>query len=171
MRHLVSILLIILFAVSCQKSPDENLVQITKLEQQQTERMMHIPSISPIEGGKIVNRFEQQIDSLTKKPYLKKGIDIVVDHEANVFAAAAGKVVEVMKGETNNENLIIIDHGHGFQTKYSNLFEILIEQNQAVKRWMVIGKIKKSQDLPAFLHYEVIENGEPVDPEKFLFAH
>jgi len=165
MKHILilsSILFIIYF--SCQKSQDENLDQMTKLLEQQNDKLKHLLSINPIEDGKITSRFGQRVDSL-----INKGIDIAVEKEADVFAVAAGKVVKVKKGREKSENLIVIDHGDGFQTRYSNLSDILVEANQSVKRWTVIGKIKKSADQLTLLHYEVIEDGEPVNPEKFIF--
>ncbi len=100
---LFSILLII--SCSCQKSSDENLVQMNDLEKQQTEKVRHLPSINPIQGGMIISRFGQQVDSL-----INKGIDITVEKEADVFAVADGKIAEFKKGMMNKENLIIIDN-------------------------------------------------------------
>jgi murein DD-endopeptidase MepM/ murein hydrolase activator NlpD len=153
-----------LISCSCQKSSDESVGQIKDLEKQHTERLKHLPSISPIEGAKIVNQFGHQVGS-----QINKGIDIAVENETDVVAVADGKALTVKKGMANGENLIIIDHGYGIQTKYSNLAEILAEANQAVKRWTVIGKMKRTTDQPALLHYEVIKDGENVDPERFIF--
>jgi len=154
----------LIIACSCQKSSEENLVQIKDSEKQKTDRLSRLPSINPIEKGKIVNRFGQQVGSL-----INKGIDISIEQETGVIAVADGKIIEVKKEDTNDKSTIIIDHGYGYQTKYRNLSEISVETNQSVKRWTVIGKMKITTEQPALLHYEVVKDGENVDPEKFIF--
>ncbi len=169
MRNLAYIFLIILLTFSCKKSQDENINQISDIQKRRTNRLRRTPSIIPIKGGEIVSRFGAHIDSLTKKASFNKGIDIAVQNEDNVFATADGKIIEVNYGTRNNENLIIIDHSYGIQTRYSNLSDILVKSNELVKRWSIIGKVKGSDQQPILLHYEVIKNGEYVDPERFIF--
>jgi len=165
MKKLSAMLLIILVAICCQKSPDQNLAQMRELVNQQKDRLAHIPSIQPVKEGKIISRFGQQVDSLTNS-----GVDIAVESDAQVFATATGKIIEVEKSTSNGKNLVVIDHGFGLQTRYSNLSEIFVAANQAVKRWSLVGRIKKSADQPALLHYEVIKNGKPVDPEQYFLS-
>jgi murein DD-endopeptidase MepM/ murein hydrolase activator NlpD len=153
-----------MFSLACQKSQDENIDQLTELQKQHADRLMHLPSINPTESGKIISRFGQVAGSS-----INEGIEFAVEKQTDVFATAAGKVVEAKQAATTDENLVIIDHGYGLQTKYSNLSEILVAVNQSVKRWTVIGRIKKATDQPVLLHYEVIKDGVPNDPEKYIF--
>ena len=165
MKHFLFLIsTLLMFSLACQKSQNENIDQLTELQKQHTDRLMHLPSISPTESGKIISRFGQVTGSS-----INEGIDIAVEQKTNVFATGAGKVIVAKQGATTNENLVIIDHGYGLQTKYSNLSEIFVGVNQPVKRWTVIGRIKKATDQPVLLHYEVIKDGVPNDPEKYIF--
>ena len=165
MKHFLFLIsTLLMFSLACQKSQDENLDQLTELQKQHADRLMHLPSISPTESGKIINRFGQVNGSS-----ISEGIDIAVEQKTNVFATAAGKVIEAKQGATTNENLVIIDHGYGLQTRYVNLSEILVAVNQSVKRWSVIGTIRTTANQPVWLHYEVIKDGNQVNPENYIF--
>ena len=83
-------------------------------------------------------------------------------------ATAAGKVV-VAERERKYGRTVVIDHGHGFRTRYAHLKRIAVEHGERVRRGEVIGKVGKSGNASGFhLHYEVIRGGAATDPRPYM---
>ena len=65
---------------------------------------------------------------------------------------------------------IIINHGHGYETKYLHLSKINVKKGQSVVRGEVIGATGNSgRSTAPHLHYEVIYNGTPQNPLNYFF--
>jgi len=96
------------------------------------------------------------------------GIDFAVREGAPVLATADGKVEYA--GEDNLYGfLIVIDHGNGFKTMYGHNSVILIKTGDTVKRGDRIAFSGNTGVSTApHLHYEIVENGRPIDPASFL---
>ena len=97
---------------------------------------------------------------------------------ANIFAAQSGTVTTVVTGCDHNYgrtwscghgggfgNYIIIDHGGGLATLYAHCNNIYVYEGQEVSQGDVIGEVGSTGwSLGFHLHFEVRENGTPVDP-------
>ncbi len=97
-----------------------------------------------------------------------QGIDLAVAMNTPVAAAAGGTVItaEVMGGYGN---FVQIDHGYGIVTSYAHLNSIDVSVGQTVSRGDIIahsGKTGKSTG--PHLHFEVIKDGEHLDPLDYL---
>jgi len=66
-------------------------------------------------------------------------------------------------------NLVIIDHGSGYHSLYSNLSDISLQSGNIVTKGFEVGGVSKSRQLnvPA-LYFEIRYKGKPVDPMKWL---
>lgn len=96
------------------------------------------------------------------------GIDIEADIGCSVSAAAAGTVT--FAGEGTLGGTVMIDHGNGLITVYSQLGEIIASEGESVSQGDVIGSIGESTGETtkgAHLHYEVHKDGVPVDPNEY----
>ncbi|MGI6485578.1 MAG: peptidoglycan DD-metalloendopeptidase family protein [Tepidanaerobacteraceae bacterium] len=127
-------------------------------------------------AGKILK--EYSVDSLVYSKTLQQweahyGIDIAAETGDAVKAVMEGTVIEVRKNDPRLGVVVVIEHGSGVQTLYGNLASTnLVEKGKYVKKNQVIGAVGntspyESQDLP-HLHFEVIKDGEKVDPLQFL---
>ena len=115
--------------------------------------------------GKKINPFFKTFASHT-------GIDLMAPYGTDVTATAGGVVVEVLKQNKGLGNMVIIDHGDGFQTTYAHLSDIYVAINQKVKRGKVIGRVGNSgTSFSTSLHYEVRKSGRAVDPVNYFFAN
>jgi len=99
---------------------------------------------------------------LTNKTIINNGIDILAQADTTVRATARGKIIEI-KMEPLNQ--VIIDHGKGLKTSYSNLSKIQVQKNQEVNRWEIIGRAKKSGNP---IHYQVMKNDSCINPIDYI---
>jgi len=67
--------------------------------------------------------------------------------------------------------MIELDHGYGMRTRYGHLSSISVRNGQLVKRGDVIGHMGNTgYSTGPHLHYEVIQNGEPLNPYRFIIS-
>lgn len=103
---------------------------------------------------------------------LHAGIDIAVDHGTPVYASADG-IVTTAKRKGGYGKLITIEHPSGYETLYAHLSNIFVSEGDEVCRGQQIGLIGSTgRSTGPHLHYEVRENGTPIDPSPFIeLAH
>lgn len=99
-----------------------------------------------------------------------KGIDIAGKLGDPVQAAAPGKVVYAGSGLRGYGNLVIVRHNAMFLSAYAHNSRILVKEGQAVARGQKIAELGNSDADQPKLHFEVRQQGKPVDPLKFLPA-
>lgn len=133
----------------------------------------HLPTIKPVEGGRITGKFGWRSDPFTEKPNLHTGIDIAAPEGTPIYSAAYGVVFKVNYNYSPNRNygrMVVVDHGYGRQTLYAHLKDINVKPGQKVKRWQQIGTVGETgRATGPHLHYEVIENDTRIDPIKYFF--
>ena len=93
-----------------------------------------------------------------------KGIDLAAAPGTQVSAPMAGKVV--FAGDKEKHGLhIVLDHGGGWETRYSHLSKLSVVEGQAVDAGALIGEVGSTGlSNGPHLHYEIHENGEAIDP-------
>lgn len=99
-----------------------------------------------------------------------KGIDVKGTKGQPVVAAADGQVVYSGAGLRGYGNLIIIQHSPQYLTAYGhNEAPLLVGEGQKVKRGQQIAKMGNSDSSSGVkLHFELRENGTPVNPTRFV---
>ena len=86
-----------------------------------------------------------------------------------VYATGDGTVVK-MGWETGYGNLIIVDHGFGYQTWYAHLQGFRTKLGKRVVRGEVIGEVGSTgKSTGPHLHYEVHVKGQVVNPVNYYF--
>jgi murein DD-endopeptidase MepM/ murein hydrolase activator NlpD len=126
------------------------------------------PSIWPLVSGWIASGFGNRPDPVTGEPEVHTGLDISADRGTPVHATADG-TVESAGYNGGYGNCILLDHGFGIATRYGHLSGYAISVGQTVKRGQVIGYVGSTgHTTGAHLHYEILLNGEPVDPLRLL---
>ncbi|MBA4054302.1 MAG: peptidase M23 [Marivirga sp.] len=133
-----------------------------------------IPSLQPIANDQLdllVSGFGERINPFHKGNYTHPGIDFAAPRGTSVFVTAPGRVTALNRTnlQAGYGNYIEVTHGNGFVTRYAHLEDITIKKGQTVVKGQVIGTVGSSGGSVApHLHYEVIRDGEPVDPIQFL---
>ncbi|WP_420857600.1 peptidoglycan DD-metalloendopeptidase family protein [Marivivens marinus] len=94
-----------------------------------------------------------------------EGIDIGAPAGTEVKAAAAGTVAAVTR-DTNGVAIVVIRHANNLLTVYTNLDNLTVEKDDRVSQGQTIGKVRAGN--PSFLHFEVREGLESVNPANYL---
>jgi lipoprotein NlpD len=99
-----------------------------------------------------------------------KGIDIAGKKGDPVYAAGSGKVVYAGSGLRGYGNLIIVKHDEVFLTAYAHNDKILVREGESVSKGQKIAEMGSSDTDQVKLHFEVRQNGQPVNPLLYLPA-
>ena len=134
-------------------------------------KMKHIPAIKPTKGI-ILSGYGMRFHPMLKYRRMHEGLDFRANVGDEIYATGDG-VVKLARRKGTYGQLVIIDHGYGYETRYAHLsaFGKGIKPGAKVKRGDVIG-LSGSSGLAEgpHLHYEVYKNNKAIDPINFLFA-
>jgi len=128
------------------------------------------PTIWPTDSRRITSTFGIRKDPFTRRATNHAGLDIGGNTGDPIYSAADGVVVEAGYNGSHG-NSVMISHTNGVKTHYSHMSKILAETGQKVSKGDIIGELGSTgRSTGPHLHYEVIVNGEHVDPEPYLRA-
>jgi murein DD-endopeptidase MepM/ murein hydrolase activator NlpD len=125
------------------------------------------PTAWPVRGW-ISSGFGSRVSPLSGEKGFHTGVDIANDFGTPVRATADGRVAYA-GWEGGYGKLVVLDHGHGYQTYYGHLSEIKAAVGQTVRRGSTIGLMGQTGDATGpHVHYEVRVFGAAVDPTKYM---
>lgn len=123
----------------------------------------NVPNILPVRGF-LKDGFGFRTDVRTGKRKFHNGVDIAAKEGTEVKAPADG-VVLVAGFRDLYGNLMIIDHGNGYTSRYGEMSAFKVVKGQKVKKGQVIGFVGNSGTKAQFhLHYEVRYHSKPINP-------
>lgn len=93
------------------------------------------------------------------------GIDISAPAGTSIVAAEAGTVAAIT-ADANQVPIIVIKHADNLLTVYANVGNIAVSKGTSVKRGDVLGKVRDGN--PTYVHFEVRQGFESVDPMQYL---
>ena len=97
-----------------------------------------------------------------------KGVDIAGKKGGPVLAAAAGRVVYAGQGLRGYGKLVIIKHNDTWLSAYAHNENLVVKEQQDVKRGQKIAEMGSTDSDQVKLHFEVRRQGKPVDPARIL---
>jgi len=131
------------------------------------DTMKNLPVGSPLDG-KINSGFGYRKDPFRSSIGFHSGVDIDAKFGDPVVATADG-VVKKTGWQGSYGKTIVLQHEEGFETIYGHLSKISVEEGQKVKVGEVIGKAGNTgRSTGTHLHYEVVKDGQRVNPSNFL---
>ena len=138
----------------------------TKVEGQQALARA-TPSIWPIAGW-LSSSYGNRRDPFDGGADFHAGLDIAADRGTPVHATADG-IVSTAGYNGNYGNSVLIDHGYGISTRFGHLSSFVVGAGQPVKRGEVIGFVGSTgRATSAHLHYEILLNGQAINPLRLL---
>lgn len=135
------------------------------------ERLSHLPVIRPVDGV-LLSGFGMRVHPVFKYRRMHDGIDFRSDVGTETFATGDG-VVKSAGRRGSYGNMLEIDHGFGYTTRYAHLsgFAEDIKVGAEVKRGDLVAYTGNTGVTEGpHLHYEVRMNGDSVDPMNYLFG-
>lgn len=149
---------------------DQNTDLYTMIESRLLEKRMQsmsVPNSRPVEGA-IGSGFGFRSDPFTGRAALHTGLDFPADTGTPINAAAGG-VVLVSEMHPQYGNMVQLDHGRGLVTRYAHASKVLVNAGDIVKRGQRIALVGTSgRSTGPHLHFEVLLDGVPQNPAKFL---
>jgi len=129
-----------------------------------------VPSQAPVLGRDIGSTFGWRIDPLTGQSALHTGLDFPADTGTPILAAAGGMVV-AQEFHPAYGNMVEVDHGNQLITRYAHASKTLVKRGDLVRRGQKIAEVGTTgRSTGPHLHFEVLVEGVPQDPQKFLMA-
>lgn len=97
------------------------------------------------------------------------GLDLVAPEGETVRTAAPGEVIFAAREPDSFGNLVVVDHGNGWQTAYGFLSKLTVKRGDKVKAHDRVGLVGHSgRATRDELHFEIRRNDIPVDPTPLL---
>ena len=130
-----------------------------------------LPLRKPLNGElRLSSGFGYRVDPFLGKPALHSGVDLLEDYGEPVRATAGGTIVAA--GPSGGYgNMVEVEHGSGYSTRYGHLSQISVTPGQKIAPGAVLGRVGSTgRSTGAHLHYEVRADGEAIDPARFLRA-
>lgn len=145
---------------------------ILQMAKNKSAMLASIPSIQPIPNKdlkRLASGYGMRMHPLLKYRRMHMGIDFSAPQGTPIFATGDGKIVRAMFFKTSG-NMITIDHGYGYQTKYLHMSKFLVKQGQTVKRGDIIGYVGNTGLSKApHLHYEVWKDDKHINPVNYFY--
>jgi murein DD-endopeptidase MepM/ murein hydrolase activator NlpD len=119
-------------------------------------------------AGEITSNFGFRMHPILGYMKFHAGMDFGADYGSAIFAAESGTVI-FAGWYGGYGNAVILDHGGSITTLYGHTSELYVEEGQTVQRGQPIAAVGSTGlSTGPHLHFEVRENGEPVDPIAYL---
>ena len=129
-----------------------------------------IPTQIPVTGGSLGSGYGWRIDPFSGTSALHTGLDYPAEPGTPIYSAAGGVVV-TQEYHPQYGNMIEIDHGNDPITRYGHSARVFVTKGDLIKRGQKIAEIGNSgRSTGNHLHFEVLVQGIPQDPLKFLNA-
>jgi murein DD-endopeptidase MepM/ murein hydrolase activator NlpD len=126
-----------------------------------------IPNSKPVEGP-VGSGFGFRSDPFTGRAALHTGLDFPADIGTQIHAAAGG-VVLFTETHPQYGRMVEIDHGRGLVTRYAHTSKVVVHTGDIVKRGQLIAMVGTTgRSTGPHLHFEVLVDGVPQNPAKFL---
>ena len=129
-----------------------------------------LPAGRPVKKGWISSYFGWRTNPFGKGREHHDGMDFAGKSGSNVLAVAAGVVTWASK-RYGYGNLVEVNHGNGYATRYGHNEKIVVEVGQTVKKGEVLSKMGSTgRSTGPHVHFEVLRHGRTVNPNKYIQA-
>lgn len=129
-----------------------------------------LPAGIPVRSGYVSSGYGYRADPITGRPDFHPGVDFNGPRGSDVLAVAAG-AVSFAGRKPGYGNVVDIDHGNGYKTRYAHNDENLVQVGDPVRAGDVIAKMGNTgRSTGVHVHFEVWLNGRLVNPSEYIRA-
>jgi murein DD-endopeptidase MepM/ murein hydrolase activator NlpD len=143
-----------------------NVMESLLLDRELEQAML--PTGSPVRSGYASSTYGNRIDPFTGRSQFHSGVDFNGPRGSDILSVADG-VVLFSGRHPGYGNMVDIDHGNGYVTRYAHNQENLVKEGDRVRAGDLIAKMGSTgRSTGSHVHIEVIHNGRTVNPHPFL---
>jgi murein DD-endopeptidase MepM/ murein hydrolase activator NlpD len=152
--------------VAVDQNTDIFTLMEARLQESRLQALL-IPSVAPVNVG-VGSGFGVRTDPFNGRASLHTGLDFPAEVGTPIQAAAGG-IVTSAEWHAAYGNTLEIDHGNGLVTRYAHCSSIEVERGAFVKRGQLVARVGNTgRSTGPHLHFEVLVDGAPHDPARFL---
>ena len=127
-----------------------------------------VPSGRPVESGWLSSTYGWRIDPFSGKRRFHNGVDFAGQWGTEVMAVASGVVVMASRNGGYG-NMVSIDHGNGYVTRYGHNNDLTVVVGERVDKGDVIAHMGSTgRATGTHVHFEVLRHDRKVSPVKFI---
>ncbi len=132
--------------------------------------MKHLPLAAPMDEFRLSSGFGRRRDPFTNRLAMHPGLDFASRKKIPVYVTSPGRVAFVgWKGGYGK--VVEVDHGLGIRTRYAHLSRIFVKRGQTLEFREKVGLVGSTgRSTSTHLHYEIMVDGQQLDPANFLRA-
>lgn len=146
--------------------------QLTALARSSSDRLAHIPAIQPVSElslKQMASGYGRRVDPVYGTVKMHEGMDFACDTGTPVYATGDGTVTSA-EWNSGYGNMVEIDHGYGYTTRYAHLSKIDVKPGQKVSRGdRIAASGNTGKSTGPHVHYEVRLRGVPQNPVNYYF--
>ena len=149
-----------------------SLEEISQLCRTHEDKLKKIPAIQPVSNKDLkrtASGFGWRVDPVYQTRRFHQGMDFSAPKGTPVYVTGDG-IVTKAGYEQGYGNIIYVDHGHGYTTRYAHLSKFKVKKGMKVTRGTEIGLVGNTgKSTGPHLHYEVHLNGKVMNPMHYYF--
>ncbi|MCI0653440.1 MAG: M23 family metallopeptidase [Methylococcaceae bacterium] len=146
-------------------------LQLQTLRELLTTRALELetfPAGRPVRRGWMASSYGWRADPFSGRRTFHSGVDFAAKRGTEVVAVASGLVIWASR-DGGYGNLIAIDHGDGYVTRYAHNKDLMVVAGDRVEKGDTIGHAGSTgHSTGTHVHFEVLRHGEKINPEKFI---
>jgi murein DD-endopeptidase MepM/ murein hydrolase activator NlpD len=134
-------------------------------------KMEHLPTAVPLPHNDFISSgYGVRKDPFTHALSRHEGVDLSAPAGTPILASASGTVARVVR-DPQYGNMVDIDHGNGYSTRYAHAQAILVRPGDKLQRGSTIGTVGSTgRSTAPHLHYEIRLHNKPLNPNHYRVA-
>jgi len=150
---------------------NESFDELQKLLDKKLKQWASRPAIQPIDNKDLVRlhtTYGMRLNPVLKIWTPHKGLDFTASTGTPIYATGDGVVQDAYYSDSFG-NVVYIDHGFDFETRYAHMVRFSVSKGEKIKRGQVIGYVGNTgRSAGEHLHYEVLYQGSQINPINFF---
>ena len=122
----------------------------------------------PVKWGWLSSHYGYRNDPFSGKRAWHAGVDFAGKEGSDIIAVASG-VVTWSSERYGYGNLVEINHGNGYSTRYAHAKELLVSVGDVIEKGQVVALMGSTgRSTGPHVHFEVLHKGMTLNPKKFI---